>query len=221
MFQVVTAQSGDQAVFGAWAFALDSKGANIIGRVAELLVGERSIATLEQFICTDQLHPEFRWPVLHRPNGAEIIAGQGQSQIVLETKTIQFVCSVQHDCRMGNCKPGISRKERQEREETNRSTMLIKHSDDDQFVLNMSRLHNFVKLCRLLLQPLTKLTLLHEDRLEFHKEMAAQASSVRKKKRKKTADKRRETGAAKRREAELAAGGGGGGGRSRGGFETS
>jgi hypothetical protein len=169
MGQAVTAQSGDQAVVGAWAFALDSKGANIIGRVAELLVGERSIATLAQFICTDQLHLEFRWPVLCRPNGAEIIAGRGQPHI----ETIQFVCSVQHDCRMGNCKQGISRKERQERGETNRSTMLIKHSDDDQFLLNMSRLHDFVKLCRLLPQPLTKLTLLHEDRLEFHKEMAA------------------------------------------------
>ncbi|KAJ7690611.1 hypothetical protein B0H14DRAFT_2420329 [Mycena olivaceomarginata] len=205
MGQAVTAQSGDQAIVGAWVFALDSKGANIIGRVAELLVGERSFATLEQFICTDQLHPEFRWPVLRRPNGAEITAGRGQSHLVLETKTIQFICSVQHDCRMGNCKPGISRKERQEREETNRNIMLIKHSDDDQFVLNMSGLHNFVKLCRLLPQPLTKLTLLHEDRLEFHKEMAARASSVRKKKRKKTADKRRETAAAKRKEAELAA----------------
>jgi hypothetical protein len=78
------------------------------------LVGERSFATLEQFICTDQLHLEFCWPVLRRPNGAEITAGQGQSHLVLETKTIQFICSVQHDCRMGNCKPGISRKEHQE-----------------------------------------------------------------------------------------------------------
>ncbi|KAJ7801161.1 hypothetical protein B0H14DRAFT_3783975 [Mycena olivaceomarginata] len=205
MGKAATAQSGDQVAVGAWTFAWDPKGANnIIGRVAELLVGERSIVTLEQFICTDQLHPEFGWPVLHRPNGAEITAGKGQSHIVLETKSIQFICSVQHDCRLGSCKPGISRKERQEREETNRDTMLIKHSDDDQFVLNMSGLHNFVKLCRILPLPLTKLTLLHQDHVEFHKEMASQASTIRTKRRKKTSDKRREAAAAKRREAELA-----------------
>ncbi|KAJ7784788.1 hypothetical protein B0H14DRAFT_3163919 [Mycena olivaceomarginata] len=69
----------------------------------------------------------------------------------------------------------------------------------------MSGLHNFVKLCRILPLPLTKLTLLHQDRVEFHKEMASRASTIRTKKRKKTSDKRREAAAAKRREAELAA----------------
>ncbi|KAJ7197514.1 hypothetical protein B0H12DRAFT_1037871 [Mycena haematopus] len=205
MGRAVTAQSGDKAVIGTWVFAKNPAGATVIGRVAELLVGSKSIATLEQFICTDQLHAEFGWPVLRRPNGAEITAGRGESHIALDSKTIQFVCSVQHDCRMGNCKPGISRKERQEREDTNRDTMLIKHADDDQFVLNMGGLHNFAKLCRALPQSLTQLTLLHEDRIAFHKEMAVKAGSTRTKKRKRTADKRRETAAAKRREAEQAA----------------
>jgi hypothetical protein len=205
MGQVVTAQSGDKAVVGSWVFALDSTGKTIIGRVEELWVGEKSFVMLEQFVCTEELHPDFGWPVLRRPNGAEIIRGQGQSHIVLDTKSIQFICSVQHDCRMGNCKPGISRKERQEREETNRDIMLIKHSDDDQFVLAMSALHNFAKLRRVLPQSLTKLTALHEDRVAFHKEMAAQASNTRTKKRKKTAEKRRATAEAKRMEAQLAA----------------
>ncbi|KAJ7230962.1 hypothetical protein B0H12DRAFT_1029729 [Mycena haematopus] len=205
MGQAVTAQSGDKAVVGSWIFTLDSNGGTVIGRVAELLLGEKSLVTLEQFICSDEVHPEFGWPILRRPNGAEITCGQGQSYVVLDTKSVQFICSVQHDCRMGNCKPGISRKERQEREETNRDTMLIKHSDDDRFVLNMSALHNFVRLRRILPQSLTKLTTLHDDRLAFHTKMAAQASTTRTKKRKKTADKRRETAAAKRKEAELAA----------------
>ncbi|KAJ6592424.1 hypothetical protein B0H19DRAFT_1204789 [Mycena capillaripes] len=205
MGQVLTAQSGDKAVIGSWVFARNSKGVTVIGRVSELWVGEKSFIMLEHFICTDQPHPDFGWPVLRRPNGAEIISGQGRSYIVLEAKFVQFVCSVQHDCRMGSCKPGISRKERQEREETNRDTMLIKHSDDDQFILNMSALHNFFRLRRVLPQSLTKLTASHEDRLEFHKKMAAQASSTCTKKRKKTAEKRRATAAAKRTEAELAA----------------
>ncbi|KAJ7902860.1 hypothetical protein B0H14DRAFT_2329467 [Mycena olivaceomarginata] len=204
MGQFVTAQSRDKAVIGSWVFARDSKDATVIGRVSELWVGEKSFIMLEHFICTDQPHPDFGWPVLRHPNGAEIIRGQGQSYIVLEAKSVQFICSVQHDCRMGSCKPGISRKERQERE-TNRDTMLIKHSDDDQFILNMSALHNFVQLRRVLPQSLTKLTASHEDRLGFHKKMAAQASSTRTKKRKKTAEKRRATAAAKRTEAELAA----------------
>ncbi|KAJ7846194.1 hypothetical protein B0H14DRAFT_3086308 [Mycena olivaceomarginata] len=197
MGQAVTAQSGDKAIVGSWVFGLDSKGGTVIGRVSELLVGEKMLATLEQFICTDKRHPEFGWPVIRRPNGAEITGGRGQSHVVLEAKFVQFICSVQHDCCMGNCKLGISHKERQEREETTRETMLIKHADDDQFVLNMSALHNFAKLRRL--------TALHGDRAKFHKEMTAQASSIRTKKRKKTAEKRRATAAAKRQEAELAA----------------
>ncbi|KAJ7343257.1 hypothetical protein DFH08DRAFT_915165 [Mycena albidolilacea] len=196
MGQAVTAQSGDKAIVGSWVFGLDSKGDTVIGRVAELLVGEKMLATLEQFICTDRGHPEFGWPVICRPNGAEITGGRGQSHVVLEAKSVQFICSVQHDCHMGNCKPGISHKERQEREETNWETMLIKHADDNQFVLNISALHNFAKLRRL--------TALHEDRAKFHKEMTAQASSIRTKKRKKTAEKRRATAAAKRQEAEQA-----------------
>ncbi|KAJ7253007.1 hypothetical protein B0H12DRAFT_1017789 [Mycena haematopus] len=205
MGHAVTAQSGDKAIVGSWIFGRDSQGATVIGRIAELLVGENSLATLEQFICTDILHPEFGWPILRRPNGAEITRGQGQSHLVLDTKSIQFICSVQHDCRMGNCKPGISRKERQEREETNREAMLIKHSDDDQFVLNMAALHNFAELRRSLPLALTRLKPLHEDRSQFHKEMTVMASSIRTKKRKKTAEKRRQTAAAKKKEAELAA----------------
>ncbi|KAJ6533199.1 hypothetical protein B0H19DRAFT_1214025 [Mycena capillaripes] len=171
MGQVLTAQSGDKAVAGSWVFALDSTGKTIIGRIEELLAGEKkSFAMLEHFICTDQLHPDFGWPVLRRPNGAEIIAGQGHHTF---------------------------RKEHQEREETNRDTMLIKHSDDDHFILNMSALHNFARLRRL--------TALHDDRLAFHKKMAAQASTTRTKKRTKTAEKRRATAKAKRTEAELAA----------------
>lgn len=48
----------------------------VMGRVCELLVCEdlqqkvnsrRHLVTLERFICSDSCHPEFRWPVLRRP----------------------------------------------------------------------------------------------------------------------------------------------------------
>jgi hypothetical protein len=190
MGQVVTAQSRDKAAIGSWVFIRNSKGTMVIGRVSELWVDEKSFIMLEHFICTDQPHLDFGWPVLCRPNGAEIICGQGQSYIVLKAKSVQFICSVQHDCQIGSCKPKISRKERQERKEMNWDTMLIKHSNNDQFILNMSTLHNFVQLCKVLPQSLTKLTASHEDHLGFHKKMAAQASSTRTKKRKKTTEKR-------------------------------
>ncbi|KAJ7830704.1 hypothetical protein B0H13DRAFT_2240601 [Mycena leptocephala] len=192
--QMLTANSGDKIVLGSWVFALDPKGETVIGRVSELLVGEKSLVTLEQFICSKNLHPEFGWPILRRPNGAEITGGRGQSFVVLDAKSIQFVCSVQHDCRKGSCKPSIIRKEVQEREETHRTTMLIKHSDDDHFIILMAGLHNFINL-----KPL------HKDRVAFHKEMALHAQGLGTQKRTKTAEKRRATAAAKKRAAEEAA----------------
>jgi hypothetical protein len=203
--QMLTANSGDKIVLGSWVFALDPKGETVIGRVSELLVGEKSLVTLEQFICSKNLHPEFGWPILRRPNGAEITGGRGQSFVVLDAKSIQFVCSVQHDCRKGSCKPSIIRKEVQEREETHRTTMLIKHSDDDHFIILMAGLHNFVHVCRVLPRSLTELKPLHKDRVAFHKEMALQAQGLGTQKRTKTAEKRRATAAAKKRAAEEAA----------------
>ncbi|KAJ7211999.1 hypothetical protein GGX14DRAFT_323318, partial [Mycena pura] len=60
---------------------------------------------------------------------------------------IKFACSVQHDCRLrigrkGQCKPAVIGKECQEHEETGCDRRLIKHSDDDHFILNMASLHN-------------------------------------------------------------------------------
>ncbi|KAK7028584.1 hypothetical protein R3P38DRAFT_2776286 [Favolaschia claudopus] len=203
--QVLTAESGDKATVGCWVFATGADGKTVIGRVSELLVGERPLVTLEQFICSDRLHPQFDWPVLRRPNGAEIIAGRGQSHVVLEAKSIRFICSVQHDCRMGNCKPNAVRPVVQEREETNRTMTLIQHSDDDHFVINMAGLHNFVHVCRSLPRALVRLKPLHADRKEFHRKMAALARSTHTTKRAKTAQRRRETAAAKRKGAEEAA----------------
>ncbi|KAJ7738439.1 hypothetical protein B0H14DRAFT_2638483 [Mycena olivaceomarginata] len=131
--------------------------------------------------------------------------GQVQSFVVLSAAAVQFVISVQHDCREGDCQPTVVHKEFQEREETSRNVSLIKHSNDDHFVINMAGLHNFVKLCRALPRDLTDLQPLFPDRVTFHKEAAEQARALRAKGRAKTAERRRAKAAEKKREAELAA----------------
>ncbi|KAJ7879259.1 hypothetical protein B0H14DRAFT_3082931 [Mycena olivaceomarginata] len=188
--RVLTAQSGDEVALNSWVIALDSGGNTVIGRVTELLVAEKSLVTLEQFICGQERHPDFGWPVLRRPNGPEIVQRQVQSFVVLSAAAVQFVISVQHDCREGDCQPTVVHKEFQEREETSRNVSLIKHSNDDHFVINMAGLHNFP---------------LFPDRVTFHKEAAEQARALRAKGRAKTAERRRAKAAEKKREAELAA----------------
>ncbi|KAJ7838296.1 hypothetical protein B0H14DRAFT_3700910 [Mycena olivaceomarginata] len=203
--RVLTAKSSDSAGLNSWVIALDSKGGTLFGRISELLVGEESLVTLEQFICGQERHPDFGWPILCRPSGAEITQNQVQSFVILPATSVQFVISVQHDCRRGDCQPTIVRKELQEREETDRTTSLIKHTDDDHFVLNMSALHNSAQLRRALPRSLTDIQPLYGDRLALHKLAAEKARDSRKKGRAKTAEKRRATAAAKKRDAELAA----------------
>ncbi|KAJ7732086.1 hypothetical protein B0H14DRAFT_2314270, partial [Mycena olivaceomarginata] len=178
--RVLTAKSSDSAGLNSWVIALDSKGGTLFGRISELLVGEESLVTLEQFICSQERHPDFGWPILRRPSGAEITQNQVQSFVILPATSVQFVISVQHDCRRGDCQPTIVRKELQEREETDRTTSLIKHTDDDHFILNMSALHNSAQLRRALPRSLTDIQPLYGDRLALHKLAAEKARDSRK-----------------------------------------
>jgi hypothetical protein len=201
----LSAQSGDNITVQNWVVAKDLQGRTTLGRVHELLTAElkATFVTVEQFICSKQLHRDFSWPVLRRPNGSEIIDG-AQSFLILPSTHIQFVISVQHDCRMGHCQPVVAGKEQQEHEETNRDKTLIKHTDDDHFVINMGALHNFTKLCRVLPRELTQLRLLFPERNEFHKKVTQQARAGRDARRKKTAAKRRQNADAKKLEADEA-----------------
>ncbi|KAJ6563257.1 hypothetical protein B0H10DRAFT_2239490 [Mycena sp. CBHHK59/15] len=198
------AQSGDKIAIKNWVAAKDLQGRTVFGRIYELLTAEKTaFVTLEQFMCSQQAHRDFCWPVLRRPNGQEIVEGV-RSFLVLPSTRVQFIMSVQHDCRMGHCQPAVVRKERQEREETNRDKSLIKHTDDDHFIINMSALHNFTKLCRVLPRALTQLELLFPERSEFHRTVAQKARVGRDVHRKQTAAKRRQNAEAKKREAEEA-----------------
>ncbi|KAJ7866209.1 hypothetical protein B0H14DRAFT_2573484 [Mycena olivaceomarginata] len=111
------------------------------------------------------------------------------------------LCCVEHDCRKGDCQPTLKSTEFQEREATDRESSLIKHTDDDDFVLNLSALHNFVRVCHALPRHVTALKPLIQDRVEFHKEASLKAQAARMTKRQQTAAKKREKAEAKKREA--------------------
>ncbi|KAJ7889801.1 hypothetical protein B0H14DRAFT_2561498 [Mycena olivaceomarginata] len=193
--------SGDNAPLGSWVFCRDSGGKTIIGRVHELLIGPRSLVTIERFILTSAPHVDFGWPVLRRPHGSEITEQGIASYLVLDTISLQHLCSVQHDCRMGDCQPTLSAREFQEREATGRETQLIKHTDDDHFVLNLSAFHNFVRVCRALPRHFTELSPIIRDRVEFHKQASLKAQATRTTKQQQAAAKKRERAEAKKREA--------------------
>ncbi|KAJ7207880.1 hypothetical protein GGX14DRAFT_567183 [Mycena pura] len=202
--QHVTTVSGDGVPKLGWVFARDVQGQAIFGRVAEILVGKKNIVMLEQFVCGEERHPNLGWPIARRPRGTDITVGNVQTHVVLEASALQFVFSVQHDCRKGKCLPVVIGKQIQERQETTLDRQLIHHTDDDHFIINMAGLHNFVELIRILPKHLTELRYIHADRQQFHIDASTKAMAARTKKRQKTAARRRATAAEKKRQAEEA-----------------
>ncbi|KAF7364109.1 hypothetical protein MSAN_01069900 [Mycena sanguinolenta] len=169
-------QNGDRGCISAWVFGRDSGGKTIVGCIHELLVGPRSLVTIERFVVGSDSHFDFGWPILRRPRGDEITEGIS-SFIVLDATAIQHLCSVEHDCRKGNCQPLLKTREVQEREATEREVSLIKHTDDDHFVLNLAAFHNFTQICRALPRRFTELKLLVPDRITFHKQQQSGVKS--------------------------------------------
>ncbi|KAF7326198.1 hypothetical protein MKEN_00472000 [Mycena kentingensis (nom. inval.)] len=201
----VTTKTGDRVKVRGWVFAREGKSL-ALGRIAEIIASaSRSFVLLERFVCTKGRHPDLDWPVVRRPSGTEIVEDAVTSFFIVPGTQLEFACSVQHDCNAGRCKAAVAGKERQEREETPRDISLIKHIDDDKFVLNMGSTHNFVELTRALPPELTRLELFHSDRLEFHTEMATKAKVARTSARARAAEKRRETAARRKKQAETAA----------------
>ncbi|KAF7311880.1 hypothetical protein MIND_00198900 [Mycena indigotica] len=203
----VIAQSGDQVKEHTWVFARDGERNPVLGRVKEIIGDTKSnmaFVTLERFICTDTRHPDFLWPVVRRPNGPEIQTGR-TSFLVVNGVDILFSCSVQHNCRNEGCRPSVFGKQQQEREETNHDVQLIKHTDDNHFILNLGCLHNFVELTRLLPAPMYRLEYLQSDRKGFHTGVTAKAHNARDTAREKTAQERRANAQAKLAEAVKAA----------------
>ncbi|KAJ7790376.1 hypothetical protein B0H14DRAFT_3115559 [Mycena olivaceomarginata] len=187
----LTMRNGDKGCISAWVFSRDSVGKTIIGCIHELLVGPRSLVTIERFVVSSESHFDFGWPILRRPRGDEITEGVS-SFVVLDATAIQHLCSIEHDCRKGNF---------QKREATEREVSLVKHTDDNHFVLNLAAFHNFTSICHALPRSFTELKPLILDRVAFHKQVALKAQKTRTAKRAQTAARQRQGAEAKRREA--------------------
>ncbi|KAF7304147.1 hypothetical protein MIND_00646400 [Mycena indigotica] len=202
-----TCKTGDAVKINGWAFVRESETKVALGQVTEILLGHNGQAwiCLQQFVCTETRHPEFDWLVVQPPLGHKIVEQQLTSFLVVPGTAMEFSCSVQHDCRMGHCQPAVVAKERQERQDTTRDISLVRHGDDENFVLNLGSVHNFVELTRVLPRNLWKLNALHDNHLLFHTQMAVKARASRLIAREKTAEKQRATAAKKKEQAEEAA----------------
>ncbi|KAJ7780397.1 hypothetical protein B0H14DRAFT_3095767 [Mycena olivaceomarginata] len=157
-----TAQSGDFCV----------------GRIREVIVPEScpngvpsGLVTLDRFVVSEALHPEFGMPVLQKPIDPTL-----HLTTVLATfcnhQAVMFNFSAAHDCRLVQCAPTALRHVMQERQETSRTIQLLEHGDDEHFVINMAGLHNATLLRRNLPVAFTVPRPLYLDRRAHHHEVA-------------------------------------------------
>ncbi|KAJ7613787.1 hypothetical protein DFH06DRAFT_1286378 [Mycena polygramma] len=125
----VTAQIGDVCRKGSWVFARDAEVSGhgwFVGRIREIIVPEScpdgvpgGLVTLDRFLVSEALHPEFGMPVLGRSS--------------IDYQAVMFRIS---------CAPTALRPVMQERQETSQTTKLVAHGDDEHFVINMAGIHN-------------------------------------------------------------------------------
>ncbi|KAJ7756797.1 hypothetical protein DFH07DRAFT_773023 [Mycena maculata] len=149
------------------------------------------LVTIEHFLVSEELHPDFEMPVLQRPVGPSL------RLITVQADAIRFRFSAQHDCRLVDCQPTALHPIVQERQETAQSTKLISHGDDDHFIVNMAALHNATLLRRALPIALTVPRPLYSDRKAHHYGIAVGLRVSQVMKRARTQEKRKATMAAK------------------------
>jgi hypothetical protein len=87
----------------------------------------------------------------------------------------------------------------QERQETSNAQKTIKHADDNHFLVNLYSLHHPHLLRNTLPASICKVTLLHQDRREFHNKISRDLVQKRTAKRANTTAKRQATIAAKKK----------------------
>ncbi|SJL18296.1 uncharacterized protein ARMOST_21882 [Armillaria ostoyae] len=198
----VTAQSGDRCAIGSWVIFKDDAMSDLyyVGRVYELLIHEQGassdatqLVTLESFNLGDSLHPDFDCPVLQRVDSLG-----GKDFTVIESKLIQFIISVQHDCRLMHCRASLLQPQVQERQIMEKTNHTISHSDDEHFIINMFALHNATLLRKALPRSLTTPRPLYEDRRAHHAEIASLLRTTQAVKRAQTQEKRKATLASNR-----------------------
>ncbi|KAF7362700.1 hypothetical protein MVEN_00619300 [Mycena venus] len=195
----VTADSGDFCRKSSWVFAKDSENTLVVGRIREIIIPEAcpngvpsGLVTLDRFVVSEVLHPDFGMPVLQKSTDPML-----HLSTVLATD-IMFNFSVAHDCRLVKCAPTALRHVIQERQETSQTMQLLEHGDDDHFVINMAGLHNTTLLRRSLPVALTVPRPLYLDREAHHHQVAIRLREEQTLKRARTQEKRRATLEAKK-----------------------
>ncbi|KAJ3726425.1 hypothetical protein DFJ43DRAFT_568517 [Lentinula guzmanii] len=195
----VVAQSGDICTIGSWAIVQEENDKQAIGRISEILLRGNSrashgVVTLERFQLGADIHEDFKCPILHRQIP--------QSYVAVASTAVKFRFSAQHDCRLANCQPTRHTRQIQERQVTERTQLLLQHSDDDNFVVNMYALHNAMLLRQALPRELSQPIPLYSDRQLRHAEVARILVVDQAKKRAHTQEKTQATRKRKKEEAE-------------------
>ncbi|KAJ3782266.1 hypothetical protein GGU10DRAFT_275927 [Lentinula aff. detonsa] len=182
----VVAQSGDICAIGSWAIVQEENVRN--SRASH------GVVTLERFQLGADIHEDFKCPILHRQIP--------QSYVAVASTAVKFRFSAQHDCRLANCQPTRHTRQIQERQVTERTQLLLQHSDDDNFVVNMYALHNAMLLRQALPRELSQPIPLYSDRQLRHAEVARILVVDQAKKRAHTQEKTQATRKRKKEEAE-------------------
>ncbi|KAF7344774.1 hypothetical protein MVEN_01638400 [Mycena venus] len=171
----------------------------VVGRIREIIIPEAcpngvpsGLVTLDRFVVSEVLHPDFGMPVLQKSTDPML-----HLSTVLATD-IMFNFSVAHDCRLVKCAPTALRHVIQERQETSQTMQLLEHGDDDHFVINMAGLHNTTLLRCSLPVTLTVPRPLYLDREAHHHQVAIRLREEQTLKRARTQEKHRATLEAKK-----------------------
>lgn len=126
----------------------------MIGIIRQILYHEgrdNTLIVLNECQMGGEQHPKWFMPMVHVGNEEKLIlVDMKVSNFIVPEKlkdlhisqNVQMLLNVQHDCIQGGCKPGGTRSQIQEREETKCTVKLINHADKTNFVINMHVLHH-------------------------------------------------------------------------------
>ncbi|KAJ6551835.1 hypothetical protein B0H19DRAFT_1297712 [Mycena capillaripes] len=165
----VISESLDECFIHSWVFAVSPIDPNstIIGRISDILLGERSevLVVLEIFQVLSVRDPRVGMPVLVRRD-SEITFS------ILPAKNIRFKINVQHDCHTAKCEATGIRLQMQERVESDQIENYIVHNPLDRYFINSHSFHNAHLLRATLPRDLIAPISLFEDRQQTHFDLA-------------------------------------------------
>ncbi|KAJ7677630.1 hypothetical protein B0H17DRAFT_1161361 [Mycena rosella] len=170
----------DECKTGSWVFAkspitirtsthIPIKDELITGRIDNILEDGHgsAIIVLDVFHVSDERHSIFGMPVLARRQSGKL------SLLFLPWYDIKFLCNVQHDCNLAECKATGERPRMQERVDSGITDKFIVHNPVERFIINMHTFHNAHLLRQALPRQLTIPIPLFADRQAKHYELGA------------------------------------------------